>query len=500
MDFENVITDEENASDEDEVLSVAQNAFGIKYLYPWQRLVIANILDASGYDSSVVDEDGAERGKQIVLLPTGAGKSLCFLIPALLLHGPTLILYPLLALMSDQERRMIEGKMEPVTFRGNQTAKEREENFEKIKNGAKVILANPEVLQNDELLEQLCKCGISHIAIDEAHCVSEWGDSFRPAYLTLGTIIKKLNVPLVTAFTATASEDVLQRISEILFDGKAHLVRGESDRANIKYKVVKAYAKDKAVLDAAVSSQKPLIVFCSSRKNAENTSRMLKEYFALTKPDEDIVRFYHAGLEKSEKTEIEKWFHPHPQGILVATCAYGMGVDKKNIRTVIHRDAPTTAEAYVQEAGRGGRDGEDAQAILIWSSADKLRNAEHKIGSRQRVLFDFAEATICRREILLNALGGEETVCSGCDICDGTTISEAQDAKFVYDFIKKNPARYSQDEAVNLLKNKLNEKSLEKHGFNIWETNDISEIIEQLLTEGKLTKRQFPWKEELVAK
>ena len=192
----------------DYVTQTAFTNFGIKYMYPWQRLVVANILEAYEYwkrSSDYVDEgemnDSFCKGRQIVLLPTGAGKSLCFQIPALLLDGPSLIIYPLLALMTDQQRRMEEGSLRSVTFRGGQSEEERTENFRKIKEGAQIILANPEVLQSQSLLEQLKEVGIKHIAIDEAHCVSEWGDSFRPAYLGLGNVIKTINPPVITAFT-----------------------------------------------------------------------------------------------------------------------------------------------------------------------------------------------------------------------------------------------------------------------------------------------------------
>ena len=372
----------------DEVQQVALNSFGIKYLYPWQRIVIANILDAvkaqektelykkqleSGelskedFHEIIFDQDGNQRGKQIVLLPTGAGKSLCFLVPSLLIDGPTLILYPLLALMSDQQRRMEEGNMEIVVFKGQQTSEQRKANFEKLKNGAKVILANPEVLQSESLLEEIAKFNIKHIAIDEAHCVSEWGDTFRPAYTTVGNIIQKLGNPVVTAFTATASPSVLERISQIIFDGKAHILRSESDRKNIIYHVVKTASKEKTALEYAEKSEKPLIVFCTTRKRAENLSKTFAEYFGY-----DKVKFYHAGLEKSEKDKIEKWFFPKDDAILCSTCAFGMGVDKKNIRTVIHLDPPPTAESYIQEAGRGGRDGKISNAILLWSYENKI--------------------------------------------------------------------------------------------------------------------------------
>ncbi|MBQ1662234.1 MAG: ATP-dependent DNA helicase RecQ, partial [Treponema sp.] len=317
-----------NQTDDQAVLA-AQRAFGITTLFPWQRIVIANILDAASPHPGEEIEDNELNdvvctGKQIVLLPTGAGKSLCFLTPALLLDGPTLVIYPLLALMSDQKRRMDSGNMVSVEFRGGQSAEERENNFRLISEGAKIILANPEVLQNEALVERLSKCGIRHIAIDEAHCVSEWGDSFRPAYLTLGKIISKINAPAVTAFTATASPQVLERVSEVLFGGNVHIIRSDCDRPNIHFHVVNAFDKKREAFKLAITQEKPLLIFCGTRAKSEDMARELTTYYGKEK-----VRYYHAGLERDEKTDIEKWFYERDDAILCCTCAYGMGVDKK---------------------------------------------------------------------------------------------------------------------------------------------------------------------------
>ena len=497
----------------DEVQLTAKNSFGINYLYPWQRIVIANILDAvkskelsTFYQNQVengqltkeelneiiYDQDGNERGKQIVLLPTGAGKSLCFLVPSILINGPTLILYPLLALMSDQQRRMEEGNMEIVVFKGQQSNEQRKGNFEKLKNGAKVILANPEVLQSESLLEEIAKFNIKHIAIDEAHCVSEWGDTFRPAYTTVGNIIKKLGNPVVTAFTATASPTVLERISQIMFDGNAHIVQSDSDRPNIIYHVVKTASKEKTALEYAEKSEKPLIVFCSTRKRAENLSKTFAEYFGY-----DKVKFYHAGLEKSEKDKIEKWFFPKDDAILCSTCAFGMGVDKKNIRTVIHLDPPPTAESYIQEAGRGGRDGKTSNAILLWSYENKLSALKHPENSRERVLYKFAESTDCRRQILLDALGGEQAVCSGCDNCFGTSIHYAQDEKIALKFIKRFNKNFSLDELETELQSVFNKINFQNNKLRYWEFSDMRQIIKSLLMQEKIKVCKFPWKDKV---
>ena len=497
----------------DEVQLTAKNSFGINYLYPWQRIVIANILDAvkskelsTFYQNQVengqltkeelneiiYDQDGNERGKQIVLLPTGAGKSLCFLVPSLLINGPTLILYPLLALMSDQQRRMEEGNMEIVVFKGQQSNEQRKANFEKLKNGAKVILANPEVLQSESLLEEIAKFNIKHIAIDEAHCVSEWGDTFRPAYTTVGNIIKKLGNPVVTAFTATASPTVLERISQIMFDGNAHIVQSDSDRPNIIYHVVKTASKEKTALEYAEKSEKPLIVFCSTRKRAENLSKTFAEYFGY-----DKVKFYHAGLEKSEKDKIEKWFFPKDDGILCSTCAFGMGVDKKNIRTVIHLDPPPTAESYIQEAGLGGRDGKTSNAILLWSYENKISALKHPENSRERVLYKFAESTDCRRQILLDALGGEQAVCSGCDNCFGTSIHYAQDEKIALKFIKRFNKNFSIEEMEQKLQDVFNNQNVQNKQLRYWEIYDVRQIMKSLFEQEKIKVCKFPWKDKV---
>ena len=465
----------------DPVLTETERVYGIKYLYPWQRMVVENIFDAEEY---------RERGNQIVLLPTGAGKSLCFMVPALFLPGPTLILYPLLALMSDQERRMKEGNQEVVVFRGGQSPEERTKNFEKIKKGARFILANPEVLQSEELVNRLKGCNISHIAIDEAHCVSEWGDTFRPAYLTLGDIIKKLEVPVVTAFTATASPEVLERIAEVLFDGNAHIVRSESDRPNIHYYVEWACAKQKALLDVLMRESRPLIVFCSNRKRTKELACIIKEFLA-RQNEKNVVRFYHAGLTREEKARIEQWFYPKTDGILVSTCAFGMGVDKKDIKTVVHYDPPNTAEAYIQEAGRGGRDGSIAKAILLWSPLDSIQAKEFAKGSRERVLADFAEASTCRRQVLLDALGAEQAACSGCDICNRTAKNYAWDERAITRFIKNNRKRYTIEESRAITQTKQNFKSAKKYSMRIWEETDIKNIFDVIFLKNKFQTHKY---------
>ena len=503
----------------DAVSICAETVFGIPVLYPWQRLVIANILDAvhaaeaaeaqgqsqlSGKGeplSELYDEDGVSRGRQIVLLPTGAGKSLCFQVPALLLDKPTLIIYPLLALMSDQMRRMCEGNLEPVLFRGGQSGQERAAQYARLegtdgKPPAKLIIANPEILMQKEVLNRIAQRGIAHLAIDEAHCVSEWGDSFRPAYQTLRHVIETLKPPAVTAFTATAGNEVLKRIGEVLFDARAHLVRGESDRPNIAYYVRQCRVKAPALLQEVANRQRPMVIFCATRNGTEQTAAFLR--YTLR---DRAIRFYHAGLQREEKDDVEQWFHQHDSAILVTTCAWGMGVDKKNVRTVIHLNAPPTAEAYVQEAGRGGRDGSPAQAVLLWSPEDKARIAlwPEKQRKRAEILVNFAESGRCRREVLLEALGevravplhaGDESIaCSGCDVCNGTALLYPQDERELIRFIAAHKREFTTSQLIQeLCKN-----------FPLWRAGDIGSLVSQLIDERKIRPaNSFFWKGALT--
>ena len=235
-----------------------------------------------------------------------------------------------------------------------------------------------------------------------------------------------------------------------------------------------------------------MIVFCATRKRAENLSKTFAEYFGY-----DKVKFYHAGLEKSEKDKIEKWFFPKDEAILCTTCAFGMGVDKKNIRTVIHLDPPPTAESYIQEAGRGGRDQQISNAILLWSSENAKEALKFNENSRERVLYKFAEAKSCRRQILLDALGGEKTVCSGCDICNGTSVDFAQDEKIALHLIKKYNKNFSIDQLEQKLQESLNLQNTKNNKLRYWEIYDVRQIVTSLLKQEKIKVCKFPWKGKL---
>jgi ATP-dependent DNA helicase RecQ len=508
--------------------------FGLSYLFPYQRLVVANILEAAEAaglalnwpednktcpmdktglsGKSVKDDDEtfasseeSDRGclgRQIVILPTGAGKSLCFQLPAMIIQGPTLVIYPILSLMADQKRRLDEKGFAPVVLRGGQSEEERDEIWKKLESGeSKFIIANPEVLLTPQVASRFEKLKIVHIVIDEAHCVSEWGESFRPGYLEINKIISGVNAPLVTAFTATASAPVMEKIKKYIFgDLDAHQIVGNPDRPNIAYTAKGCIERNLAVRDLLIQNSRPAIVFCSSRPGTENLARYLKISLGEMGMDwHNEIKFYHAGLSREEKAKVEKWFMGSSEGVLCATCAFGMGVDKADVRTVIHRDCAPSVEAYLQESGRAGRDGGQSKAILLWGPEDQmsLRRAKTEADRvRLSCLLDYARnVTQCRRQALLRMLdhdaNGESPDTQCCDVCEGQASGALREEANVWKFFKRNGRRYTVNEAAVVLAGAENICCSE---------TEAKQILGHLLNSGRLKKTEnWLWKGALAA-
>jgi ATP-dependent DNA helicase RecQ len=355
-------------------------------------------------------------------------------------------------------------------------------------------------------MERLRSLRIFHIVIDEAHCVSEWGESFRPAYLRLREIVEAAGhtaegmagtLPLVTAFTATASAPVLEKIERHVFGVPVHRIVGNPDRSNISYAALGCILRDLAVRDLLLAGERPAIVFCSSRPGTEDLARRLRE-----ETNDAEIRFYHAGLERGEKTMVEQWFLGNPRGILIATCAYGMGVDKADIRTVIHRDCPPSVEAYLQESGRAGRDGAPSRAILLWGPGDEreLRRTKTEAARRRlSALLGYArDGSRCRRAALLALLDYEgetespEDHC--CDVCDGNlqpaaekkTKTGLREKAALLDFFRRNRRACTLAEAAAIL---AEAKTLR------WSEGDAQTAVKELIRMKELrTGRNVLWK------
>jgi len=503
----------------DPLSGAVKSLFGLSYLFPYQRLVITNILEAAQAAGISVkwpeqeavsaelapdDEAYTDRecsGRQIVILPTGAGKSLCFQLPAMLIDGLTMVIYPILSLMADQERRLREKGFSPMILRGGQSKEERDEIWEKLQNKkSKFIIANPEVLLTAQVKAHLEKIKIAHIVIDEAHCVSEWGESFRPDYLEIGSIINFLNPPLVTAFTATASSPVLEKIKKYIFgELEANLIVGNPDRPNISYSAKGCINRNLAVRDLLIKNARPAIVFCSSRPGTEKLARYLQNELAeMGYGWHREIRFYHAGLGREEKTEVEKWLLNNSEAVLCSTCAFGMGVDKADVRTVIHRDCAPSVEAYLQESGRAGRDGELSKAILLFGPEDDAALARAKTEAdrnRLSALLRYAKDTEkCRRHSLLALLDydakGETPEKRCCDVCEKEAADSLREENSILVFFKKNKRRFTFDTAASVLANSETIR---------WSQEEACAVISYLLKSGKLKrKKYFPWKDRIT--
>lgn len=419
------------------IIRCALEKFDIRALKPYQLLVIQRILE---------QEDMPNVRHQMVILPTGTGKSLCFLIPAFLCRSITIIIYPLLALMNDQKAKLEKAGISCVCLCGGQSSEERRHIWNKLHNGTKIIITTPESLSNPLVISKLKTLDISLMVIDEAHVISQWGRQFRPAYASLKSIAMSLHPHQILAFTATASQETLDDIKANLFPSQPLIVQGDPDRENIIYSAYPTLSRAQGVLDIVRTCQKPAIVFCRKRIETEQLCFLCMQHDHMTP-----MRYYHAGLSREERNSIESWFMKSNDGVLFATCAYGMGIDKSSIRTVIHHRLPKTVEEYLQESGRAGRDGRTSISWAIVTKMD-LSNDSLKENELVRIFTD----NKCRRHSLLKILGQEKDTCTGCDVCLGKQIKTIYGEKEILKMVRRWPFRFSETRAIHILEGSRN--------------------------------------------
>ncbi|MFW8593990.1 DNA helicase RecQ [Cribrihabitans neustonicus] len=388
------------------------------------------LRDIFGYDAFRPGQEeiveAVTAGENVLaIMPTGGGKSLCFQLPALLRDGVTVVISPLIALMRDQVRALQEAGVAAGALTSGNTEEETEAVWAAIEAGElKLLYMAPERLASGAAMGMLRRIGVSLIAVDEAHCVSQWGHDFRPDYLRIGELREALDVPLA-AFTATADQETREEIVQKLFGGAAprSFLRG-FDRPNIHLAFAAKDSPRKQILDFADARRgQSGIVYCGTRAKTEDIARALEA-------SGHAACFYHGGMEAEDRRIVETRFAREDGLIVVATVAFGMGIDKPDIRWVAHADLPKSIEAYYQEIGRAGRDGAPAETMTLFGPDDiRLRRSQVDEGlapperraadhARLNALLGLAEALRCRRQKLLAYFGEEAEPCGNCDLCD----------------------------------------------------------------------------------
>lgn len=394
----------------DRAAQLLHSVFGFPDFRPGQAEIVQSVLEGRN---------------TLAIMPTGGGKSLCFQLPALCRDGVTVVISPLIALMRDQVRALRAAGVEAGALTSGNTDEETEEVFRAIDEGRlKLLYMAPERLASGGAQALLRRAKCSLIAVDEAHCVSQWGHDFRPDYLRIGELRRSLRVPLA-AFTATADEETRAEIVTRLFDGEqpATFLRG-FDRPNIHLAfAVKDKPREQILRFAAARRGQSGIVYCGTRNKTEVLAQALRE------AGHPAVA-YHGGMEADERRQVETRFQREDGLIVVATIAFGMGIDKPDIRWVAHADLPKSIEGYYQEIGRAGRDGSPAETLTLYGPDDiRLRRSQIDEGAapsdrkaadhaRLNALLGLAEALACRRQVLLGYFGEQAEPCGHCDLCD----------------------------------------------------------------------------------
>ena len=480
-----------------DIAHILKSRFGHDAFLPLQQDIIANVL--AGRDS-------------LVLMPTGGGKSLCYQLPALLLDGMSLVVSPLIALMKDQVDTLKARGIAAEFINSTMThAETRRVQMEAYRGRIDILYAAPERLAMPWFRDFLRAVKLSMIAIDEAHCISEWGHDFRPDYRNLQTLRDDFPTLPVIALTATATERVREDIVEQLRMTEARQFVASFNRPNLTYRVIPKRRGLEGLLALLRGHENgSAIVYRFSRQSTEDLASELSRRGLKALP-------YHAGLEDHLRRNTQERFLSDEIPIIVATIAFGMGVDKPNIRLVVHYDLPKTVEGYYQETGRAGRDGLPSDCVLFYSYGDKInqdffikqiedegqrRNAEEKLAK----MVEYGTARICRRSFLLDYFGEEWQAdgCNACDVClrdseervaastyDGTEIAQK-----VLSAVIRTGERFGAAHVVAVLKGSRSRRVLELghdrlsvHGIARGvDPDELKDVVDQLVDQGLLAR------------
>ena len=415
----------------------------------------------------------------LCIMPTGAGKSVCYQIPALMLEGITIVVSPLISLMNDQVTSLVQSGVSAAYLNSTLTQGQYFRVLDNIRAGKyKLVYVAPERLMTDSFLQVCSEIDISMAAIDEAHCVSQWGQDFRPSYLKIPDFIDALDRrPIVGAFTATATQTVKNDIAELLRLSYPFSITTGFDRENLFFSVQRPQSKSAALLELIRErSDRSGIVYCATRKGVEQVCDLLNENgFSATR--------YHAGLSENERKKNQEDFVFDKKTVMAATNAFGMGIDKSNVSFVIHYNMPKNIESYYQEAGRAGRDGEEAECILLYSPVDVrtnqflIENSEPnpELDSEQqeavrrleyerlRYMTFYCTTNECLRSFILKYFGEKgKSYCGKCSNCltNFETVDATIQAQKILSCIIRSGQRYGRKMVIDILRGSKNEKLL----------------------------------------
>lgn len=470
-----------------------QKYFGYSTFRPLQEDIITRIL---------------EKKDTFVLMPTGGGKSLCYQLPSLVLEGTTIVISPLISLMKDQVDVLKQNGIAAEYLNSSLQINEQQEVLKKLKNKELSLLyVAPERLIQDNFLDVLKTVPINFFAIDEAHCISQWGHDFRPEYRKLNIIRNHFSDKSIVALTATATPQVKEDIIERLKLQEAKIFQASFNRPNLSYTVIpKQNPYDQLSEYIAKHKGESGIIYCQSRATVETVASYLQQQGIKALP-------YHAGLSDNERAKNQESFIREDTDIIVATIAFGMGIDKPNVRFVIHYNLPKTLEHYYQETGRAGRDGLPSECILLFNFADRFaheRFIREKESEQERLIAiqqlnkvtDFAQNTICRRAQLLRYFG-EETDITNCASCDNCTVErEMFDATIIAQKILSTiyhlKGKFGVAQVVNILLGSKAQKILDYNHHKLstygivddFDRNEIKTIIYALIHEGYIEQSQ----------
>ncbi|KRU24655.1 ATP-dependent DNA helicase RecQ [Clostridium sporogenes] len=450
----------------------------------------------------------------VAIMPTGAGKSICYQIPALIFEGVTVVISPLISLMKDQVDSLKEVGIEATYINSSLNNLEIEERIFNAREGLyKLIYIAPERLESDSFVRSLNNLNIALVAVDEAHCVSQWGHDFRPSYTKISNFIRKLSKrPIVTAFTATATETVRRDILNSLELQNPKVFVTGFDRENLSFSVIKGEDKEKFIFDYLENNMgKVGIIYTSTRKEAESLyNKINKKGYK--------VGVYHAGLNDEERKKTQEDFSFDNIEIIVATNAFGMGIDKSNVRFVIHHNIPKNMEAYYQEAGRAGRDGEESECILLFSPNDirlqkyfidesflslERKNNEY---NKLRAMVDYCYTSKCLRSYILEYFGEDalEEKCNNCSTCNDNREEKdiTLEAQKIFSCVYRMKERFGVNMVADVLRGSKNKKllSLDLDGLSTYgimeefTQKDIVALMNKLIADDYMvtTDDKFP--------